>query len=543
MTDALAQPGLQAARPPRQLSRLRHPGLPRRRPALRRPGTISSTWSRPHTIRGCGSSSTSSSTTPARTGSIRPARRAANRRRLYTTGRLSLRRLAAARDGQRGRRRIAGPRTASGRASCRTTGALHAGRQREPRRGRHSTTRRPSTSAPTSSRCATSASTAPGASLTDLAALLQVLDRADRLRRLPDRHAEARLPRGGTELLRHDQGVRSQSRQGRTSSWSARSPAATTRRTATSTSSERNLNAALDIGEMRLDADRRRPKGLIAPAARTSTASTRATAVMGSHRNLGDRHVSILDDHDHVFGEKLRFSSEAASDHQVVAGVALQLFTLGHPVHLLRHRAGARRSGSRRSGTGCPSGRGRTATCARRCSARPPAAERARRSGRTSRIGIRRSRASGRSAPPGTTASTSSIRPSSGSRRWPPSRTAIPCCAPAASTCGPSPGSAGRFSRPRGELVAWSRILDDEEALCVAQQPRHRRPRRRRRRRREPQSARKRDDRDPQYRRVSPAHRRPPIPTRWARSSPCNGRTTEPRTWRSAGSSPPRSWS
>ena len=30
-------------------------------------------------------------------------------------------------------------------------------------------------------------------------------------------------------------------------------------------------------------------------------------AVMGSHRNLGRRHVSVLDDHDHVFGEKVRF--------------------------------------------------------------------------------------------------------------------------------------------------------------------------------------------------------------------------------------------
>ncbi len=54
-------------------------------------------------------------------------------------------------------------------------------------------------------------------------------------------------------------------------------------------------------------------------------------AVMGSHRNLGERHVSILDDHDHVFGAKIRFASEAAADHQVVAGVALQLLTLGIP--------------------------------------------------------------------------------------------------------------------------------------------------------------------------------------------------------------------
>src|SRR5690606_32982715 len=47
--------------------------------------------------------------------------------------------------------------------------------------------------------------------------------------------------------------------------------------------------------------------------------------------NLGQRHVSILDDHDHVFGAKIRFAAEAASEHQVVAGVALQLFTLGIP--------------------------------------------------------------------------------------------------------------------------------------------------------------------------------------------------------------------
>jgi hypothetical protein len=37
----------------------------------------------------------------------------------------------------------------------------------------------------------------------------------------------------------------------------------------------------------------------------------------------------ILDDHDHVSGDKVRFSSDAASDHRVVAGVAIQLFSLG----------------------------------------------------------------------------------------------------------------------------------------------------------------------------------------------------------------------
>jgi glycosidase len=90
-----------------------------------------------------------------------------------------------------------------------------------------------------------------------------------------------------------------------------------------------NLNAALDIGEMRMSLNGV-AKGLDAPS-RYFNGFDPGNAVMGSHRNLGRRHVSILDDHDHVFGEKLRFSSGAASERQVVAGVILQLFTLGIP--------------------------------------------------------------------------------------------------------------------------------------------------------------------------------------------------------------------
>lgn len=89
-----------------------------------------------------------------------------------------------------------------------------------------------------------------------------------------------------------------------------------------------NLNAALDIGEMRGNLNLV-AKGLIEPKAYFNGFAW--DAVMGSHRNLGRRHISILDDHDHVFGEKIRFSSEAASEHQIIAGVALQLFTLGIP--------------------------------------------------------------------------------------------------------------------------------------------------------------------------------------------------------------------
>lgn len=92
---------------------------------------------------------------------------------------------------------------------------------------------------------------------------------------------------------------------------------------------ERNLNAALDIGEMRM-ALNQVAKGMVPPSLYFEGFKPGAAA-MGSHRNLGKRHVSILDDHDHVFGDKVRFSSMAASPLHVVSATALQLFTLGIP--------------------------------------------------------------------------------------------------------------------------------------------------------------------------------------------------------------------
>jgi glycosidase len=90
-----------------------------------------------------------------------------------------------------------------------------------------------------------------------------------------------------------------------------------------------NLSATLDIGELRptLTAV---AKGLQAPRDYFDMVD-QWEPQLGSHRNSGPRHVLILDDHDHVSGEKVRFSSDAASDHQVVAGVGIQLFTLGIP--------------------------------------------------------------------------------------------------------------------------------------------------------------------------------------------------------------------
>jgi glycosidase len=90
-----------------------------------------------------------------------------------------------------------------------------------------------------------------------------------------------------------------------------------------------NLNATLDIGGSRrvLHAV---AKGLRPPADYFNLVAA-WDPTFGSHRNAGELHVSILDDHDHVSGDKVRFSSDAASDHQVVAGTAIQLLALGIP--------------------------------------------------------------------------------------------------------------------------------------------------------------------------------------------------------------------
>ena len=91
----------------------------------------------------------------------------------------------------------------------------------------------------------------------------------------------------------------------------------------------RNLNAALDIGGMRITLNQV-AKGLQHPADYFAGFDP-GNAVMGSHRAVGEKHVSILDDHDHVFGKKIRFSAEATSPNQVAAAVGIQLFTLGIP--------------------------------------------------------------------------------------------------------------------------------------------------------------------------------------------------------------------
>jgi glycosidase len=226
----------------------------------------------------------------------------------------------------------------------------------------------------------------------------------------------------------------------------------------------RNLNAALDIGEMRL-ALNGVAKGLLHPRAYFDGFDP-GLAIMGSHRNLGLRHVSVLDDHDHVFGEKVRFSSEAASDHQVAAGTALQLLTLGIPcIYYGTEQALAGPEPAERHWL--PGWKGRDVYL------------------REAMFGPRHPRRSGRAGLP-------PAPPDEALPGFGPFGTAGHHCfdehSPAFARIAALTALRRRFpvlavgrQYPRpisllgwpfgvygpGELVAWSRLLDDEEALCI----------------------------------------------------------------------------
>jgi len=92
---------------------------------------------------------------------------------------------------------------------------------------------------------------------------------------------------------------------------------------------ELNLNATLDIGNSRIVLSNV-AKGLEAPFDYFQIMQP-WDSKLGSHRNSAQRHVKIVDDHDHVCGIKVRFSSDASSKHQVCAATAIQLLTLGIP--------------------------------------------------------------------------------------------------------------------------------------------------------------------------------------------------------------------
>jgi glycosidase len=98
---------------------------------------------------------------------------------------------------------------------------------------------------------------------------------------------------------------------------------------------DRNIDAVLDIGNMRptLTAV---AKGLCPPSAYFAGFGGNPEG-FGSHRLTGDRHVLISDDHDLVSAErKLRFSAEISDTlsckaYQVAAATAIQLYSLGIP--------------------------------------------------------------------------------------------------------------------------------------------------------------------------------------------------------------------
>jgi glycosidase len=91
----------------------------------------------------------------------------------------------------------------------------------------------------------------------------------------------------------------------------------------------RNLNACLDIGEQR-ETVCNVGKGLQS-ASDFFAGFNPFDPGMGSHRNWGSQHLSISNDHDHVFGPKVRLAADASNDHQGAAVAALQLFSLGIP--------------------------------------------------------------------------------------------------------------------------------------------------------------------------------------------------------------------
>lgn len=91
---------------------------------------------------------------------------------------------------------------------------------------------------------------------------------------------------------------------------------------------ERNLSATLDIGGLRTTLTAV-GKGFAPPGDYLGSAAA-WNGILGSHRLAGERHVTVLDDHDHVFGEKVRFSSDGGPT-QAVAAIAVQLFSLGIP--------------------------------------------------------------------------------------------------------------------------------------------------------------------------------------------------------------------
>eukprot|EP00727_Mastigamoeba_balamuthi_P006749 m51a1_g2695 hypothetical protein (990) ;mRNA; f:782470-786054 len=94
------------------------------------------------------------------------------------------------------------------------------------------------------------------------------------------------------------------------------------------------LDAVLDIGSQRCNAEFL-SKGLYDPSTYfggyESVANKGALNHIGCLRGFGNRHMIVVNDHDHVQGDKLRFARASTNNHQYTVAAALQLFTLGIP--------------------------------------------------------------------------------------------------------------------------------------------------------------------------------------------------------------------
>jgi len=230
-----------------------------------------------------------------------------------------------------------------------------------------------------------------------------------------------------------------------------------------------NLNATLDIGQMRR-ALHAVAKGLARPASYLDLVGVRADD-LGSHRELGARHVSVLDDHDHVSGDKLRFSTDAASDHQVVAGVALQLFSLGIPcIYYGSEQALAGPEEAARPFLPDFTHDTGTDVFLREAMFGPTHPRKA------GRAGLGDSEASRDRTRPGFgpfgTTGRHCFNPEAAAYRRVAALTAVRGRFPVLRVGRQYQRQLSNFGAPfamagAGELITWSRVLDDEEALCV----------------------------------------------------------------------------
>jgi glycosidase len=228
-----------------------------------------------------------------------------------------------------------------------------------------------------------------------------------------------------------------------------------------------NLDATLDIGQTRL-ALTAVAKGLSAPNTYFDLLKI-WNDELGSNRNSGRRRVSVLDDHDHVYGVKLRFSAGASNDHQVVAGVAIQLFSLGIPcIYYGTEQSFAGPEASQQKWL--PDWGGNADRYLRECMFGP---DHPRKSGLD---GLAAGAAGFDPALPGFgafgTTGAHCFNPNAAAyvriAGLIPVRNAYPVLRYGRQYQRQTSNFGAPFALPGpGELIAWSRILDDEEALCI----------------------------------------------------------------------------